>query len=109
MRFSEYLDMQPHDILLRLCQVSEELSSTYREIGLSKAAEFESRCEAWQNPRESSVTARDNDARYAAATYTVSLIELEAQERALVEEKYLLIRLLDNQCLTSHTPTSLTG
>jgi hypothetical protein len=95
-RFSEYLGMGRHDLLVRLCQVSEELASTYSEIGLTKAAEFQKRADAWFDPRENSVTARDNDSRYASATETIALLELEAQERALVEEKYLLIRLLDN-------------
>lgn len=95
-RFIQYLEMTRPDLLTRLCEVSEELAHTYSEIGLTKAAEFSKRADMWMNPRESSVTARDNDARYAAATETIALIELEAQERALTEEKFLLIRLLEN-------------
>jgi hypothetical protein len=107
--FTDYLGWQRGQLLYRLAQIAEELASVYREIGLSKAGEYEERREMWMNPRESSVTARDSDARYASATYTLSLIELEAQERALVEEKFLVIRLLETQCQTSHTPTSSTG
>ena len=96
MPFTDYLAMQRNQLLVRLCQVSEELVSVYGEIGLTRSMEFSKKAEMWQNPREDTITGRNNDVHYAAATETIGLIELEAQERALTEEKYLLIRLLDS-------------
>ncbi|HXA31486.1 MAG TPA: hypothetical protein VNV87_04435 [Acidimicrobiales bacterium] len=95
MPFSDYLTFSPDKLLLRLSEIIEALSSLYAELGYTRAAEFQRKADEWANPRESSVTGRSESARYSAPTETTSLIELECREKALIEEKFFLIRLLD--------------
>lgn len=94
--FSQYPTFSRDKLLLRLCQLSEELAGRYVEVAYTRAEEFNLKAARWVDSHEDSVTARVNDVSYAAAMQTTSIIELDAQIKSLTEEKFLILKLLEH-------------
>ena len=92
--WSEYPTLSRDQLLVKLVNISREISETHTELGYTQAEEFKRKADQWFNPREPSVTGRQSDVHYAAVTESISIIELECRLRSQLEEKYLLIELL---------------
>jgi hypothetical protein len=94
--WSEYPTLSRDQLLARLTNVARELSETYTELGYTQAEEFKLKADQWFNPREPSVTGRQSDTHYAAVTQSISIIELECRVKSMVEEKLLILKLLEH-------------
>lgn len=97
MKFSEYATWTPDKLLVRLCEITDELCRVWPEIALTKAQDLRDKQDVYMsNPLLKSVTERANLAKFSTTVTTASLYELEAEELCLKEEKYLIQRLLDH-------------
>ncbi len=95
MNFSDYLTWDPPKLLAHLGDVTGQLAETETELGYTRAGELQARLDAYLHSPETSTSGRESAARYAAVAHTSSLLELEARVRALTEEKFFLIRVLE--------------
>ena len=89
------LDWSKGELYVRLTDLTDELCTAYNELGLTQAEEFSAKADSWLDPREDSVTGRVNQTKYAAAVQTISALELECRIKSLIEEKFLVLRLLE--------------
>lgn len=95
MKYVDYLTWSKDKLLLRYCELSEELASVYTELGYTKAQEFSVKGDRWGDSRETTVHGRENDVRYATPIVTVSIIELDYREKSLQVERDLIFYLLE--------------
>lgn len=95
--FSSYPE-QPSSVLLdRLCQVVSDLVAIYGEIAMIEAQNVRDKANVLQTCGETSSNARRDRVNMAVVEGPATAIELAAQRDALVEEKWLLARILDSR------------
>ena len=80
-----------------LASTVEELCAVIDEISYVRAQELEAASLAWNGDPSDSIQKKDRAAKYAAAAITTELYKLEATRDALIERKFFVIRLLDDQ------------
>lgn len=95
--FASYPE-QPSSVLLdRLCQVVSDLSALYGEIAMIEAQNIRDKAHVLQTSGESSSNGRRDRVNMQVVEGPATAIELAGQRDALVEEKWLLARILDSR------------
>ena len=82
------------DVLIRLREVTSELSGLHRELATVLIAEAKAKAEAWRDTDASSVAAADREARYRAVDYTLEAIRLKGEIAAFEAEQTFLVQFL---------------
>jgi len=88
----------PHSKLLdELSRTVEELCAVIDELAFTKSEELRTAALAWTGEPGDSVQKKDRAAKYRSATTTMELYHLEGKRDALIERKFFIIRLLDQE------------
>lgn len=81
------------DIYDRLYTVTTSLADKYRELALIESTEHRSKIEAWHNSNEETLKGRDRVADFSALSFTLDIIQLKGEIKAL-ELEYDYIKIL---------------
>ena len=84
------------ELLTHLRELVEELVALHTERAESAAEEYKVRAEAFHT-LDGTVSAKDTFARHASVPQTMSKLECEGKIAALTEEKFFILRLLDER------------
>ncbi len=95
MPWKDYARCPHQDLVSHLCDITEHLAKLYEEVAFTRSTEHRAKMEAWSISTESSVTAREKAGSINSIESTIGLWELEAQIKALVEERDLIRLLLE--------------
>lgn len=74
----------------KLREVVEQIKAVQTDLAFNRANELRVKKDAWLNCPETSLSARDKYATYAASEHTIAIWELEAQLHNLIEEKWMI-------------------
>lgn len=92
---SEYPSFSRLELLTRLAVVVDSLYAAIDERATAEAEEVSGRINGYFSSQATTERGREWDSKRASEPATLALIEVRAQIEALIEEKFLLIRLLD--------------
>lgn len=77
----------------RLKVVLDELKVLYTDLAFARAEELRAKRDAWESSTES-VSYRDKLATYSASIHTIQIWNVEAEIKALTDEKFFLYEML---------------
>ncbi len=92
---SDYPSFSRLELLVRLSVVVDSIVAAMDERATAESEEVNSRINGYFSSSSTTERGREWDSKRAAQPSTLALIEVKAQIEALVEEKFLLIRLID--------------
>lgn len=95
--FVTYPESSSTILLDRLCTISSELAALYGEIAMIEAENVRERAAILQTSGETSSNGRRDRVNMQVVEGPATVIELTAQRDALVEEKWLICRILDSR------------
>lgn len=95
--FSDYHTLHTADLVARLSVVCTDLANMYDDIALVEATEVRDRAKAFTESGAGSSSGRRDHATMTVVEPVATGIELKAQRDALLEEKWLIVRILDTR------------
>lgn len=93
--FTAYLSYDRSSLLNRLAIVTADLAGRHNDAAMSRAEEARAKVGSYFASQESSHSIREMVARRDALSFTTTAIEAEGDVAALTEEKWFLVRLID--------------
>ena len=94
--FSYYPNWSKDKLITRLAEVSTALAQLADQLAFAKGEEIRAKKEAWETCGVTTATGRRDFTQYSTTDYLTTLWETEAEIAAMTEEKWLIVRLLDN-------------
>lgn len=95
--FSDYHNLHTGDLVARLSLVCTDLANLYSEIALVEATEVRDRANAYLAASGTTSASRRDNATMTVVEPVATALELKAQRDALLEEKWLIVRILDTR------------
>jgi hypothetical protein len=95
--FSTYPNLSTHELLTRLSIVTQHLVSSHGELSIVLTEEHKAKLAGFFSSEATSTSGREWDAKKAAETASIARFELEADIAEFTEEKYLILRILDEK------------
>lgn len=95
--FSSYPQLTTHELLTKLSIVTQRLVAAHGELSIVLTEELKSKIAGYFTSQATSNQGREWDAKKLAETATIARYELEADIAEFTEEKYLILRILDEK------------
>lgn len=95
--YSTYPNLSTHELLTRLSIVTQHLVSSHGELSIVLTEEHKAKLAGFFSSEATSISGREWDAKRAAEMASIARFELEADIAEFTEEKYLILRILDEK------------